>query len=171
MRKNITRLIVCVAIVMSVIYPFHKYCYLPGTHISGRFHSINEAFTCYWYDDEAKEFSGDHSTVNIKVKGFNSSKNWNDTFSQELQGKITVEGYEVNLEENEVSYTGSKEEEWYKIVCTEYYVEVEGQDSRPAVRTAYTIYIHLDNPEQNKVCIERPEGKLWGFCSEKEERN
>lgn len=49
--------------------------------------------------------------VKIKVKGFNGSKNWKDTFSQDLQGKITVEDYEVNQEENEVSYTGSKEEE------------------------------------------------------------
>lgn len=31
--------------------------------------------------------------------------------------------------------------------------------------------IKLDDLKQSKVCVERPEGKLCGFCKEERERN
>ncbi len=73
-KLNKKKLLLGIAVIFVlfavVFYIFTNFVYLPGVHIWWRFCSVNIEKNCYWYDEEAQEFTGESSPIKIKVTGF-----------------------------------------------------------------------------------------------------
>ncbi len=69
-KKLLLGIAVIFVIFAVVFYIFTHFVYLPGVHIWWRFCSVNIEKNCYWYDEEAQEFTGEYSPIRIKVTGF-----------------------------------------------------------------------------------------------------
>ncbi len=95
-KKLLLGIAVIFVIFAVVFYIFMHFVYLPGVHIWWRFCSVNIEKNCYWYDEEAQEFTGEYSPIRIKVTGFD----WLDWLpfinkGSELKGEIEIADYPI----------------------------------------------------------------------------
>lgn len=96
MKKFLLGIAAALVLLMAAFYIFTHFIYLPGVHIWWRFCSINIEKNCYWYDEEAQEFTGEYSPIRIKVTGFD----WPSWLSfmngiDDLKGEIEIADYPI----------------------------------------------------------------------------
>lgn len=188
MKKSLKKWLYGAAIAVFVLFVsahiLLRTLYLPGVHFIGRYCSINEEFTCYWYDTELQEFTGETSEISLKVTGLSGS-------SDKIWGTLAIEGYEMEKHYENASdakgrlfydhelFSSSIRGElpgyrYAKISHTDYYVayrtdETTGiiVDSSPGVGCRYTLYFDKEHTDCVRVVIEDEYGAIRiGYCAD-----
>lgn len=153
---------------------------MPGVHFIGRYCSINEEFTCYWYDTELQEFTGETSEISLKVTGLSRSQD-------RIWGTLAVEGYEMEKHyenasdtkgmlfyDHEMFSSSVREGRYARIIYTECYVAYKTDertgiivDSSPGVGCTYTLYFDKEHANCVQVVIEDEYGTVrLGYCAD-----
>lgn len=185
-KQNLKKWLLVVTLVliafMAIGYFLLRTLYLPGVHFIGGYCSINETFTCYWCDEETKEFTGETSEIFLKANGFGQSSKW-------MNGTLEIGGYEMEREyENASDATGklyyyqnvfpgfsqTYEFHYAEISYADYYIEYVTNestgvsDSKPAKGYEYQLYFCKESTDCLYVVVldENREIERIGYCAD-----
>lgn len=167
MKKKVILIPVVVFTILAVVFIIGKQVNSNKMYFEEDFCAINTTRTCYWYDEEKEEFTGETSRIVMELSGSDSAVS-----EVPLEGKIVVEGYEMEMgsEGDRAPYYWSNFlPDYYYFYALEKGIITNEEDRSVDIETGYEYRVYVAKDDTDAICVkvdggEETELRLVGYC-------